>query len=260
MSQPKGTPKPKAWMRHSKSRSGYIIRMRLDNGYKTYRPESASCLHIGDMRAYCCDCPQRYWNRYYRAVKVAFPDPAEKMEHRRIDLDEDFGLEAKEHPAQFRPASPGSPRKSAKSRPEWPDDDPIGQGRDMAADAKVPLPSDKVLNLQHGVRVLSPDSDEKDLEDLRRQGLLYDELSEEDLRLGDIVRDEPAYSIRLVARRKGKGRAAPDVGLEGETDDFFVPEDAFESWAEFAEQSGFEFVLVDDLVSNPESWVELDEL
>jgi hypothetical protein len=111
--------------------------------------------------------------------------------------------------------------------------------------------------------VLSPDSEVKELEDLRRQGLLYDDVEpvSADFRLGDIVHEEPAYSIRQVARGKGKGKgkAALEAGLDEETGDFFVPEDAFESWAEFAEQSGFEFVLLDDLVSNPESWVKLEQ-
>jgi hypothetical protein len=189
------------------------------------------------------------------------------MEHRRIDFRDDFqsdlGQHTQKQPALFRPSSPGSPRKSAKSRPSWAPNDPIDEGRDLAADSGLPLPSDKVGGSHHGVRVLSPDSEVKELEDLRRQGLLYDDVEpvSADFRLGDIVHEEPAYSIRQVARGKGKGKgkAALEAGLDEETGDFFVPEDAFESWAEFAEQSGFEFVLLDDLVSNPESWVKLEQ-
>ncbi|KAH8905731.1 hypothetical protein BR93DRAFT_697909 [Coniochaeta sp. PMI_546] len=265
MSDPKRTTKPKAWMRHDKTKNGYIVRMQLDNGYKVYRPERTCCLHIGNVwasgRGAYCDCPHHAWNRY-RAYHVATSEPSEKMEHRRIDIKDDLNQVTKQQPVPFRPSSPGSPRKSAKSRPSWAPNDPIEEGRDLAADSRVPLPSDKVVfGLQHGVRVLSPDSEEKELEDLRRRGLLYDQFepSPEDLRLGDIVHEEPAYRIRQVARRKGKGKAAPEAGWDEETGDFFVPEDAFESWAEFAEQSGFEFVLLDDLVSNPESWVELEE-
>ncbi|OIW23777.1 hypothetical protein CONLIGDRAFT_686011 [Coniochaeta ligniaria NRRL 30616] len=266
MSDSKRTIKQKAWMRHDKTKNGYIVRMQLDNGYKAYRPEPASCLHIGN-RWTSCDGPRRgchYWNRYL-AYHAAMSEPTEIMEHRRINLKDsawvDLNRDTKKQPVPYRPSSPGSPKKSVMSRPPWAPNDPIEEGRDLAADSSLPLPSDKVVGFWHGVRVLAPDSEEKELEDLRRRGLLYDETraSPEDLRLGDIVREEPVYSIRQVARRKGKGKAVPEAELDEESGDFFVPEDAFESWAEFAEQSGFEFVLLDDLVSNPESWVELEQ-
>ncbi|KAB5549521.1 hypothetical protein GE09DRAFT_1223348 [Coniochaeta sp. 2T2.1] len=285
MSDSKNSNKPKAWMRHDKTKSGYIVRMTLDNGYKAYRPEFTCCLHIGNWYAWRTDnkggmdCAHRTWNRYGRRfLSCRDPKPfspeAENMAHRQIefrenapiDMDEWVEEKRKRLSARYVPAEPGSPKRP-RARPMV-SSDPIEEGRAMAADERMPLPPDKSAQFHTGVRVLSPDSEEKELEELRRRGLLYDEAepSRGVLRLGDIWHDEPAYSIRQVTtttrrkRAKGKSTAAPIAeGMDEEMGDFFVPEEVFESWAEFAKESGFEFVLLDDLVSNAESWVELED-
>ncbi|KAB5578832.1 hypothetical protein GE09DRAFT_562042 [Coniochaeta sp. 2T2.1] len=286
MPDSKDSNKPKAWMRHDKTQNGYIVRMTLDNGYKAYRPEFTCCLHIGNRYAWRTNnkcgmyCEHRSWNRYGgKSLSPGDPKPyspeAENMAYRRIELRENAPVDMDEWAeekrkrlsARYVPAEPGSPPKRPRALPMV-SSDPIEEGRDMAADERMPLPSDKSAQFHTGVRVLSPDSEEKELEELRRRGLLYDEAepSAEDLRLGDIWHDEPAYSIRPVTkkRRKVKGKSAAPIdaiaeGMDEEMGDFFVPEEAFESWAEFAKESGFEFVLLDDLVSNAESWVELED-
>lgn len=148
--------------------------------------------------------------------------------------------------------------KTRVREPELVPEDLIEEGRDLAADRRLLLPEGRGQQVQHGVRVLSPDGEEN------WRGLVYNEdvsLDDlrADLRLRDIMHEGPAYSIRHLATKKGKGTSAPEPMPDEAMGDFFIPDETFESWAEFAELSGFDFVLLDDLVSNPESWVELEE-
>ncbi|KAK0707636.1 hypothetical protein B0H67DRAFT_556301 [Lasiosphaeris hirsuta] len=92
-------------------------------------------------------------------------------------------------------------------------DDPVEDGKELAAAAEVLLPSDKPYprNLG-GVDVIS--REELEMADLWRQGVLSQ--AEEDLTLNSIVHDEPTYAVKVIQRKKrGKrGRRedkTPDV-------------------------------------------------
>jgi hypothetical protein len=132
------------------------------------------------------------------------------------------------------------------------------------------------LSLGRSVKV-SGNVEEKELAELRGTGLLYDDDEEEhvELGMGHIVRDSPAYTVRHVVEKGMKQKGVPDrrgskfpvdeqerdkAGSEmgDEMDMIFAPESEFENWAEFAEINGFDVVMVDDLVSNADSWVEVD--
>ncbi|KAK4206833.1 hypothetical protein QBC37DRAFT_434367 [Rhypophila decipiens] len=93
-------------------------------------------------------------------------------------------------------------------------DDPVEAGRDMAFSGEV-LPSDGIWRVGDGsgAGVRLGTEEEKELADLRKQGVLKDVVDGEEgvLTMDSIVRgDEPAYRVRLVQRKKkggkGKGR------------------------------------------------------
>jgi hypothetical protein len=243
-------PKPKAWMPHSRTKNGYIIRLSLDNGYKAYRAE-----HVANYNP--------------------LPSSPKHVNTREIELWEDYYTYLRDkRQSPFQPAAAGSPRRMsslAEAR-----DDPVLDGRDLAEWDGVGRREEGKVNVGRSIKV-SGDAEEKELADLRRAGLLYgnDEVQNVELGLGDIVRARPVYTVRHVAGRRAKEKGVPDrrgvllavreeegeeAGQEvgEETDMLFVPESEFESWAEFAEENGFDVVMVDDLVSNAESWVEVD--
>lgn len=252
--QPLTTSKPKAWMSRSKTKNGYIIRLSLGNGYKAYRAE-----HIANYNL--------------------LPSASKRANNRQIELWEDYYSYFGDHPqAPYRPAAAGSPRRPSCLAEAT--DDPVLDGRDLAEWDGVGRLLEGNVNAGRNVKV-SADAEEKELADLRRAGLLYDDDREQnvELGLGDVVRERPVYTVRHVAGKGAKEKGVPDrhgaelavdveEGEEGEeaaqevdeeTGMLFVPESEFESWAEFAETNGFEVVMVDDLVSNAESWVEVDE-
>lgn len=215
--------------------------MQLANGYKAYR--AAWAPHL-----------------------LAASNPANRI--RQIQLWDDFfayyGV-AKTLTNTYEPALPGRPRKPSSLVSTR--DDPVLEGQDMAAEPKWNGVVDGVRTTGRGVKV-SGDLERKELADLRRLGLLYDE---EEMEIGDVVRRKPAYVVKHVAGRGGwedvkATHVQGDVEVAGECDvedmageTVFVPESDFERWTEFAESNGFDVVMVDDLVSNAESWAEVDK-
>ncbi|KAM7191283.1 hypothetical protein V8F33_009019 [Rhypophila sp. PSN 637] len=176
-------------------------------------------------------------------------------------------------------------------------DDPVEGGRDMAFSGEV-LPSDGIWGVGEGsgTGVRLGTEEEKELADLRKQGVLKDVDGEEGvLTMDSIVRgDEPVYRVRLVQRKKkggkGKGRTvavqaekegseerASDVSSDVVADGVVAAREADQSlellpqavidampdhcWAGFfadLEAEGWVPVIEDDLVSVAESWVVME--
>ncbi|KAK4449732.1 hypothetical protein QBC34DRAFT_82944 [Podospora aff. communis PSN243] len=241
---------------------GYIVRMRLVNGYWTYRPETVAGLNlVGKAQKWC------------RA-----PPPLPPAPHRKIDLKKDAwvwsgvswceskkgrrsrfyqwtscerakgptvegdGCRIEDYwtkiPQSGDNVEEGQKEKGAvRSRGVTPErevppvvrvrDDPVQSGRELAAAGDLLLPSDASRGRvchggDRGVSVIS--REEKEMQDLRRAIAA----SKEDVSLSEIVHDEPNYSIRVMPlRRKKKGAAE---GTKGEvSDEFEVVDDSVQS-------------------------------
>ncbi|KAM7203615.1 hypothetical protein V8F20_003910 [Naviculisporaceae sp. PSN 640] len=175
-------------------------------------------------------------------------------------------------------------------------DDPVGSGRDLAFSSDV-LPSDstwqRTVSTGSGVTLVT--AEEKELADLRKQGLLKRNASfEEAVTLNSVVRDDqPIYTLKLVRKRGkkgGKGKAATSahqpasdsseeqassktIGIaDNKSDDNeaqsteLLSKEALDAmpehcWADFLadmEGEGWVPVLDEDLASVAESWVMME--
>lgn len=234
------------WMRHhtpshppDRPDTGYIIRMRLTNGYWAYRPDRLADLAAQfdwhhpnsggpwrDLTLPQRKIPLREGAYLWAGVGPARSGEAEGTKKGRMmrrlertvmsrvrDGGVKWGLDAQgrwvlemERDRRGRDAAWKEEEGDGKEREKEEvllklRDDPVESGRELAAAGDV-LPSDAWRGGNRAMdRGVSVISREnKELDDLRRAIAA----SEEDLSVGGIVHDEPVYSVRVIPlRRKG---------------------------------------------------------
>ncbi|KAH8881947.1 hypothetical protein GQ53DRAFT_772844 [Thozetella sp. PMI_491] len=261
---PLDPPKDPAWTSHIKGKNGYIIRVKLQGGYKVYRPEyicnTTRWYHMYDAKCHHGGGSHGIW----QALEPGQP-------HRRIRLNENYTLWYSYHPDACLGAccnkiwdkkpvgkAPNQRKQAGALRLT---DNPVDDGRELAT-SEATLPSDRRhTSSLRGVNTVAAGPDTRQTRELYRIGILYDQMDvTETFDLGNIIRNEPAYTVRVVPWKKKseKNRAPRSTSSRGIQDAYLV--DECDRLCEFLGGERWELcALDDDVLSVAESWVVMEE-